>query len=1117
MAKWLVFVLMLGLVSPALGQEEDEETSEGVAFRQDEGGTEPEEGDEAGEEAKKEKPRVLDVINALKFRSIGPAFMSGRIGDLAVDPTNHSRFLVAVASGGVWLTTDAGVTFKPVFDGENSYSIGCVSIDPNNPQVVWVGTGENNSQRSVSWGDGVYKSVDGGSSWTNVGLKASEHIGKIIIDPRDSNTVYAASQGPLWKAGGDRGLYKTTDGGATWERILHVSDETGVNEVHFDPRDPDTLYASSYQRRRHVWTLINGGPESGLYKSTDAGKTWRKIEKGLPRVDKGRIGLAVSPADPDVIYAIVEAAEDKGGVFRSTDRGESWDKRSSYMSSSPQYYNELVPDPHDVDRVYSLDTYLQVTNDGGATWTRVPNNSRHVDDHALWINPNDTDHLRVGCDGGLYESWNRGHTWRYAPNLPVTQFYKVAVDNSEPFYYIYGGTQDNNTVGGPSRSTDRVGITNDNWFVVVGGDGFEPQIDPTDPNIVYGQYQHGGLVRYDRRSGQAVSIVPREAPGEEPQVFNWDSPLLISPHSHTRLYFGGRRLYRSDDRGENWQAVSGNLTRRIDRNALEVMGVIQKPEAVAKHNSTSIYGNTVALSESPFVEGLIYVGTDDGLIQTTEDAGQNWRRLEVELIGNVPKLTYVSSLRASVTKPDTVFATFDNHKQGDFAPYVYRSDDRGHTWISIVGDLPEGHVVYALAQDEVDDNLLFVGTEFGVFCSLDGGAHWHKLKGMPTISARDIEIQRREHDLVAGTFGRGFYVLDDYTALRNLSEEALAGEAVVFPVRNPKLYFERTRLGNRNGRGSAGATLYAAENPPFGAVFTYYLKEKFKTLKEVRQEAQKEEGWKYPTMDEFRAEDVQRAPRVMLVVRDAEGSVVRRIVGSRDKGSHRVAWDLRYPSWQPISFSVSEPEPWDDRPSGCVAAPGTYTVELASEIEGVVTALTEPVSFELSALGLGLLEPQDRAALLAFQRKVGDLQRAVLGTNRLINDAEQRVRHLRQAILETPGADPVLAQREEALRLKLRGLTIRLSGDPTVSAQDEAQEATINERVESIVDRLWSGAVAPAASDEAQYRYAGEAFAEVLASLKTIVEWDIPSLEADLEKAGAPWTPGRLPDWTLQP
>lgn len=1122
MWKWLSLVLVLAIAVPVWAQEEEEEEG-----RQSEASAvfewilqpeeEPGDDEEAADEEDKKPDPLKQVVGALKLRAVGPALTSGRISDLAIDPGNPSRFFIAVASGGVWRTTDAGVTFEPVFDSAGSYSIGCVEIDPNNTQVVWVGTGENNSQRSVSWGDGVYKSVDGGSSWTNMGLKESEHIGMIAIDPRDSDVVYVAAQGPLWKPGGDRGLYKTTDGGATWNKVLEISENTGVNEVHLDPRDPDTLYASAYQRRRHVWTLIDGGPESAMYKSTDAGATWRKLTKGIPGVDKGRIGLAMAPADPDVLYAIIEAAEGKGGVFRSTDRGESWSKRSSYMSSSPQYYNELVPDPKNVDRVYSLDTFLRVTDDGGATWSRVPRENRHVDDHALWIDPDNTDHMRIGCDGGLYETWNRGNSWRYAPNLPVTQFYRVAVDNSEPFYYIYGGTQDNNTLGGPSRTTDRVGITNADWFTVVGGDGFEPAIDPEDPNIVYGQYQHGGLVRMDRRSGEAVSIVPRDAPGEPAQVFNWDSPLLISPHAHTRLYFGGRRLYRSDDRGENWKAISPVLTRGLDRNQLEVMGVIQKPSAVAKHDSTSIYGNLVALSESPLAEGLIYVGTDDGLIQVTEDGGQTWRKMEVELIDSVPKMTYVSMLRASSTDADTVFATFDNHKQGDFAPYVFRSDDRGRTWTSIRGDLPDGHVCYAIDQDEVDANLLFLGTEYAAFCSIDGGEHWKKLAGLPPIAVRDLEIQRREHDLVLATFGRGFYVLDDYTPLRNFDAEAIGqSEAAILPLRDPILFPVRNRLGNNNGRGSQGSTLYAAENPPYGAVFTYHVKEKLKTLKEQREEREKEEGWTYPTMDEFRAEDIERTPRVVLVIREAGGEVVRRLVASRDDGVHREAWDLRYPSFEPISFSEREIDPWEERPSGPVVVPGSYTAELVKEVNGDVEPLSGPVGFELKARGFGILAPQDRLALREFQMKVGRLQRALLGANQAMGEAGERVRHLRQAILETPGADPALAKREEALRLKLHALAVRLSGDPTVARQDEAQEASINDRVASIVDRLWSGSIPPAQSDEEQYRQAGEAFADVLASLRTLMEWDIPSLEADLEKAGAPWTPGRLPEWTIE-
>lgn len=1115
MSKWVVLFLVWVVVNPALAQQpaEFEFESAGTWHQPEQDEDQPDEPATEDEDEQAARPRVAEVIDALKLRSIGPALMSGRISDLAVDPTDHRRFFVAAASGGVWRTTDAGVTFEPVFDAQGSYSIGCVAIDPNNPSVVWVGTGENNSQRSVSWGDGVYKSVDGGNTWSNVGLKESEHIGTIRIDPRNSDVVYVAAQGPLWRPGGDRGLYKTTDGGQTWQCILEISENTGVNEVHFDPRNPDVLYASAYQRRRHVWTLIDGGPESAIYKSTDAGATWRKLTNGIPGVDKGRIGLAVSPADPDVIYAIIEAAEGKQGVYRSTDRGESWHKRSSYMTSSPQYYNELVADPHDVDRLYALDTYLQVSEDGGAGWSSVPNDNRHVDDHALWIDPTDTDHLLVGCDGGLYETWNRGKTWRFAENLPITQFYRVAVDNSEPFYYVYGGTQDNSTLGGPSRTTDRVGITNADWFVVVGGDGFEPAVDPMDPDIVYGQWQHGGLVRFDRRSGQAVSIVPREAPGEPPQVFNWDSPLLISPHLHTRLYFGGRRLYRSDDRGENWQAVSGDLTRRLDRNQLEVMGEIQKPEAVAKHDSTSIYGNLVALSESPLVEGLIYVGTDDGLIQVTEDGGANWRRLEVEQIEGVPDRAYVSCLQASSTAPDTVFATFDHHKQGDFTPYVFRSDDRGRTWSSIRGDLPDKHVCYAIVQDEVDPDLLFIGTEFGAFCSLNAGGHWYRLKGLPTIAVRDLEIQRREHDLVVATFGRGFYVLDDYTPLRGLSEQTLDAEAVIFTPRDPILFHQRNRLGNRNGKGWQGSAIYAAENPPFGATITYFLKEKFKTRKELRREAQKKEGWEYPTLDEFRQEDAEREPRVLLTVRDAEGQIVRRLVASRDKGVHRLTWDLRYPSMRPISFGAGNLDPWDDRPSGPVVVPGTYSVELAVETEGLIRPLAGPVSFELSALGLGRLEPTDRKALRAFQVKVGNLQRAVLGASRLVDDAQERVRHLRQAILETPGAAPVLAEREEKIRLKLRELDIRLRGDPTAAAQDEPQEPSISDRVDSIVGRLWDAAVAPAESDREQYRFAGQLFADVLTSLRTVIEWDIPSLEADLEHVGAPWTPGRLPEW----
>ena len=550
------------------------------------------------------------------------------------------------------------------------YSIGCVTIDPTNPNVVWVGTGENNSQRSVGYGDGVYRSEDGGKSWKNVGLKASEHIGKIVVDPKDPNVVYVAAQGPLWAPGGDRGLYKTTDGGKTWNAVLTIDENTGVSDVVMDPRDPDILIAASYQRRRHVFTLIDGGPGSGVHKTTDGGKTWKKITSGLPKEEMGRIGLAIAPAEPDTVYALVEtaAANKAGGTYRSTNRGESWEKRGDYVPGGPMYYQEISVDPKDPERLYSMDVFLKVSDDAGKTWRNLGERYKHVDNHAIWVDPRDTDHYLVGCDGGLYESFDRAATWRFFDNLPVTQFYRVDVDNSSPVYYVYGGTQDNNTLGGPSRTLNAHGTANHDWFVTWGGDGFHARIDPTDPNIVYSTLQHGVLGRFDRRSGEAVLIQPQEKPGDDPLRWNWDSPLVLSPHNPTRLYFAAQRVFRSEDRGDSWTPISEDLTRRIDRNKLKVMGKVWGPDAVAKGASTSFYGNIVSLDESPLVEGLLYVGTDDGLVQVSEDGGKTWRRQDS--FPGVPVMSYVSDLFASRFDANVVYATFNNHKAGDFKPYA---------------------------------------------------------------------------------------------------------------------------------------------------------------------------------------------------------------------------------------------------------------------------------------------------------------------------------------------------------------------------------------------------------------------------------------------------------------
>jgi len=1074
----------------------------------------------ATEASATEKDEVFSAktFKGLAFREIGPALTSGRVTDIAIHPSRLSTWYVAIASGGVWKTINAGTTWQPIFDDEASYSIGCVAVDPNNPFVVWVGTGENNSQRSVSYGDGVYKSIDGGVSWENVGLESSEHIGKVLIDPRDSNVVYVASQGPLWAPGGERGLYKTDDGGRTWKAVLTISENTGVSDVWFDPRDPDVLYASAYQRRRHVWTLINGGPESGIHKSTDGGATWRELENGLPKGDMGRIGLAVAPANPDVVYAIVEAAEEKEqGFYRSTDAGANWKRMSDYVSSSPQYYQEIVPDPKKADRVYSMDTWMHVTEDGGKTFAKVGERYKHVDNHAMWINPGDTDHLLAGCDGGVYESFDRGATWAFFDNLPVTQFYRLTVDNDSPFYNVYGGTQDNFTLGGPSRTNTGHGITNADWFVTVGGDGFEPQVDPEDPNIVYSQWQYGGLIRFDKRTGEQIDIKPQPGPSDEALRFNWDSALIISPHSHTRLYFGTQKLFRSDDRGDSWRAVSPDLTSGVDRNTLKVMGRVWGVDTVAKNRSTSFYGNIVSLSESPLVEGLIYVGTDDGLIQVTEDGGESWRKLEA--VPGVPARSYVSDLESSLHDADTVYAAFDNHKAGDFKPYVLKSNDRGRTWTSIAGDLPQRGTVYTLGEDHELPSLLFAGTEFGAFFARDGGQRWVQIEGgIPTIAIRDLDIQRRENDLALGSFGRGFFILDDYSPLR-LADKALLGrDAALFPVRKAWMYIPALPMGLRE-KSSMGDDLYTAPNPPFGAVFTYYLKEELKTRRTLRREqeqkiAEKSGDVSYPSWETLRAEDREEDPAILLTVRDAEGHVVRRLSGPVEAGFHRVAWDLRFPPPDPAALEPwKDDNPFDEPPMGPLAMPGTYTVSLAKRVDGELTPLGEPQTFTAEVLGAASLPPTDRAALLAFQQKTARLQRAVLGAVEAADEAQKRIEHLKKALDDTPAADPKLADELRGIETRLEDLQVQLTGDSTVSRRNEPTSPSIAERVGSVVGGHWTSTSAPTETHRQAYAIAAGAFADVLRRLQTLIEADLAGVEDRAEAAGAPWTPGRVPRW----
>ena len=1063
-------------------------------------------------------PMSTPTFNGLRFRSIGPAFTSGRVIGFAVDPKNPAKYFVGVASGGVWKTVNAGTTWTPVFDNEASYSIGAIVLDPKNPLVVWVGTGENNSQRSVSYGNGVYKSEDGGRTWRNVGLRTSEHIGRIAIDPKDSDIVYVASQGPLWGPGGERGLFKTTDGGRTWKSILNISEHTGVTDIVIDPNDPETLYCATYQRRRHMWTLINGGPESAIYKSTDAGTTWNKLRAGLPTVELGRIGLAISPVDSNVLYATVEAADRRGGIFRSGDRGGSWERRNEFDSTA-MYYSRIVADPKEVDRIYVMNVFLMVSDDGGRTLRRLGERSKHVDNHDIWINPENTDHYLVGCDGGVYESFDRGANWEFKANLPVPQFYDITTDNAKPFYNVYGGTQDNFSFGGPSRTRSASGIVNSDWFVTNGGDGFRSQVDPEDPNTIYASLQHGVIVRFDKRTGERIGIQPQVGRNEDPMRWNWDSPFIISPHSSKRLYMASDKLFRSDDRGDSWTVISGQLSRNLDRDQLPVMGRIWSVDAVAKNASTAFFGNASALAESQKKDGLIYVGTDDGLLQVTEDGGKNWRK--IDKFPGVADMSYVSRITTSNHDANTAYVAFNNHQNNDFKPYLLKTTDAGRTWTSLSANLPKNGPVWAIAEDHVNPNLLFAGTEFGLYFSIDAGQKWVQLKGgLPTIAVRDLNIQKRENDLVVGTFGRGIYILDNYTPLRLLKAEMLRQEAAVFPVKDALMYIQSQPLGGR-GKSFQGEAFYTADNPPFGATVTWYLKDAIKTRKEKRQEAERDAerrrapvGW--PTRDQLRAEEEEEAPAIVVTITDAGDRVVRRLTGPVSAGIQRLNWDLRYPAANLSAPPPPDADPDFEPPSGPLVMPGTYKAVVAKRVDGALTPIGPPQEFQVVVEGQENMSVSDRTALVEFQQKAVRLQRAVSGATQAANALRPRMTAIKRAIAETPSLPPRLYEDAMALEKRTNAILRSLSGDSAARQRNMNTPPSINDRVGYVVGAQRMSTARPTQTQQAQYTAAAHDFEGVLVQLRQLIEVDLARLEKQLEAAGAPWTPGRIPEWKDQ-
>lgn len=1050
-------------------------------------------------------------LSGLSFRSIGPGITGGRVVDLAINPTNFSEYFVASGHGSLWKTSNRGITFSPVFDHQKTFAIGAVTYDPSNTHTIWVGTGEHNNQNNVIYGDGVYKSEDGGSTWTNKGLKDSDHIGKIVVDPNNSDVVFVAAYGSLRNSGGDRGIFKTKDGGETWENTLYISEYTGCYEVHQDPVNTNILYAVAHQRMRKNFTKINGGPETAIYRSLDHGETWTKIVNGLPSGDLGNLGMAVSPANPDVLYAIVQAKEGQG-IYRSDNRGASWTKQNSYISAYPFYFQKLVCDPQNENVVYSLDIFIKISEDGGKSWRSLGGKLKHVDNHALWINPTDSKHLISGCDGGVYESYDHGKNWDFKANLPITEIYKITADNSEPFYNVYIGTQDNNSLGGPTRTTNSAGIMNSDWFFTNGGDGFETQVDWKNPDILYAQSQNGGLVRFDKKSGENLFIKPYEF-GDTAYRFDWDAALLISQFDNKRLYFGGNILFRTDDQGSTWDEISPDLTRGTPQEMEELMGRSwSKDELVSKGNMAFI----VTIAESPLDENKLYVGSGDGLIHFTNDGGKNWTKSNA--ISGLPTYARIHQIVASYHDISVAFAACHDFVGGKKNPFLYKTTDGGKTWKSLNGNLPKVGATYTVAEDHIDANLLFVGTQFGLYVSNDGGKDWLAFKnGMPNTTVMDMDIQRRESDLVVSTFGRGIYILDDYSPLRNFSKEIMNEEAYIFPIKDALMFIEANTLG-RGDVGYQGASLFTTPNPEVGAVFTYYIKDSFKSLKDKRRDAEKEkqkngEKVSFPDYQTLENEATEVEDYLVFTIKDSNGNVVRKIKKTVTKGVHRMVWNFRYTPNYPINFNtIDEDLYWMEEPEGYMALPGNYTISLSKYESGAFRELVPNQPFICKSLNNTTLPAEDKAALDAFNKNVAELTRALSGADEYRSELNARVKYLKKAIIEAPNVPLETSIKINEIEADMRAIGKILHGDYKRSYYEGAAPTSLRDRLDLITYALWSTTAAPTTTYIKSYEYVAEKYDDMLESIVN-VEAKILAVEDELEKYGAQATPSRLPAW----
>jgi photosystem II stability/assembly factor-like uncharacterized protein len=1075
------------------------------------------------------------AISGLKFREIGPATMGGRIDDIEVSPTDSRTIYVATAAGGILKSTNGGTSWTNLFDKEAVPSVGDIAISQSNPSIIWAGTGEANNRQSSSWGNGIYRSLDAGKTWKLMGLNGTMHIARIAVHPTNPDIVWVAAVGNLWAPSAERGIYKTTDGGATWRQVLKVNDDTGASDLAVDRESPNILYATTYQRRRTAWGFNGSGPGSGLYKSVDGGETWTRITKGMPYdtenapnprpenlEETGRNAVSIYSKDTNIVYALIEHAN--GGVYKSNDKGETWTRVADINSNPrPMYFSQIRVDPNNDQRLWIGGVTMQYSEDGGKTWSGNFARAPHADTHAIWIDPNDSNHLIIGNDGGINITYDRGRTWDYANTMPIGQFYEIGVDNGMP-YKICGGLQDNNAWCGPSMSFNPRGITNDEWFTIGGGDGFYAQPDPMDTNIVYTESQDGNIIRRNVVTGESKSIRPREDFDEGFFRFQWNSPILISTFDHNTIYYGGNFLFKSTNRGDSWTKVGNvDLTTGVDRNKLQIMGRVPDKNTRSRHDGVEDYPAITTISESPLNKNVLWVGTDDGNLQVTRD-GQTWKNV-VDKVPGVPKGTYVSRVVASRLNEGTAFATFDGHRNGDFKVYVFETNDYGETWKSLASNLKtENGTVKVIREHPRNPNLLFLGTEFGLFASTDRGGRWMQIRqNLPTVPVFDILIHPRENDLILATHGRSIWVMDDITPLEQLNQNAMNSGVYLFDPRQAVMW----RAWNNRSLTSDKA--FYGQNPPNGAMINFYLKEPLKDRENVT-----------------------------ITIQDAAGQAVRTIVCNRpnpnapqpqpggfgfgggggggggfgfgggggqqctaNQGINRYVWDMRSRPVAPPGGQTPGGEGGPGGPGGFAAAlanlgfrvdPGTYTVKVKrgdTELSKTLTIIEDPrINFSAED------RAKKRAALMKLQPLVVQAQMA---GNMMTNPTSGLRANLNNAIQswKRPGAPQIpenIRKMAEDLLKKVDAAYISWGTPPSEVANLSAAgpalvqyPTPLNQRAAQLLGAIENSSNAPTDYELSQIDALAQRIPPAVEIVRKLINEDLANLNNAMREAKVPY------------